>query len=355
METLAVTDASFWKHRRVLVTGHTGFKGAWLTLWLERLGARVVGLSLPPVDTDGAFCSFLPWRTLDSQMADLRVSESITQVVNAARPDIVFHLGAQALVRQGWADPAGTYAVNVLGTCHILEAISRVGCVRGIVVVTSDKVYANPGTGQPFDETSPLGGGDPYSVSKAAAELVVRAWRNGNPEVPVSTVRAGNVIGGGDTSADRLLPDIWRALRAERDLVLRHPNAIRPWQFVLEPLAGYLRVAELLVADPSRCPQAVNFGPSPSERWPVSRVTDAVLAAWTAGRWITHDEPVDPPEAPMLTLNSALACQALGWQPRLDVETAILWTVEWWKCAANGSSLRSLAIRQIRAYEDRLP
>lgn len=343
---------SFWVGRRVLVTGHTGFKGAWLTLWLERLGAELAGLALPPESPDGAFSAFQPWTRLDSHMADLRDLRETERAVAAVMPEIVFHLGAQALVRQGWVDAPDTYAVNVLGTAHVLEAVSRARCVRAVVVVTSDKVYMNVGTRQPFREDSPLGGGDPYSASKAAAELVVGAWRNGNPNVPVTTVRAGNVVGGGDTSRDRLLPDAWRALQTGHDLVLRHPTAIRPWQFVLEPLAGYLQVAEHLIADPSLCPAAVNFGPSQTGCWSVADVADAVLATWGGGGWIDGQDPADPPESQALRLHSGLATSAFGWQPHLDLDTAIRWTVAWWREAEKGGSLRSLATDQIEAYED---
>ena len=228
MEGVEVTDRSFWAGRRVLVTGHTGFKGAWLSLWLERLGAQVTGLALPPESPDGAFSVFTPWPSLESHLADLRDADAVEGVIEATAPEVVFHLAAQSLVGRGWAHPADTYAVNVVGTAHLLEAVSRVRSVQAVVVVTSDKVYANNGTGGPFREDSPLGGADPYSASKAATEHVVTAWRAGNPEVPIATVRAGNVIGGGDVADDRLLPDAWRALLAAKDFVVRHPDATRP-------------------------------------------------------------------------------------------------------------------------------
>lgn len=355
MEGLAVREPIFWAGRRVLVTGHTGFKGAWLSLWLERLGAEVVGLALPPESPEGAYRCLGPWDRLDSHIADLRDPASVGRVVEAAQPEIVFHLAAQSLVRRGWTDPAATYAANVLGTAHVLEAVAHVGCVRAVVVATSDKVYANSGGGDLFREDSPLGGGDPYSASKAAAEHVVTAWRAGNPGIPVATVRAGNVIGGGDTAEDRLLPDAWRALRAGRDLVLRNPEATRPWQFVLEPLRGYLRLAECLGEAPASCPPAVNFGPSSSACWSVSRVADAVLSAWGGGCWVDGHRAGDPPEAPTLSLDAALAARTLGWRPRLEIGTAISWTVEWWRAASVSAPLRPLASAQIAAYENILP
>jgi CDP-glucose 4,6-dehydratase len=351
---MALTGTSFWTGRRVLVTGHTGFKGAWLSLWLSRRGADVVGLSLPPESPDGAFSALRPWDDLESHFADLRDGAALEQVVTASAPEIVFHLAAQSLVRRGWADPVGTYAVNVVGTAHLLEAVARAGCVRAVVVVTSDKVYANVGSGAPFVEDSPLGGGDPYSASKAAAELVVQAWRNGNPKVAVATGRAGNVIGGGDVARDRLLPDAWLALREGTDLVLRNPGSTRPWQFVLEPLAGYILMAERLVAEPEGGPPALIFGPPATGCWAVARVADTVLAAWGSGRWVDGYKAGAPPEARALSLDAGLASRTLGWRPRLDVDGAIRWTVDWWRAAASGASLRSLAAAQIRAYEDLL-
>lgn len=351
MEGVDVTDRSFWAGRRVLVTGHTGFKGAWLSLWLERLGAQVTGLALPPESSDGAFSAFAPWPSLESHVADLRDADAVERVIEAAAPEVVFHLAAQSLVGRGWARPADTYAVNVVGTAHVLEAVSHVRSVQAVVIVTSDKVYANKGTGGPFREDSPLGGADPYSASKAATEHVVTAWRAGNPEVPVATVRAGNVIGGGDVAEDRLLPDTLRALLVGKDLVVRNPDATRPWQFVLEPLAGYLLVAERLARNAADCPPAVNFGPVQSTCWPVAQIADAALDAWGKGRWVGDRDPAAPPETLDLSIDATLATQTLGWRPRLDIDTAIRWTVEWWRAAASGSDLRALANDQIAAYE----
>jgi CDP-glucose 4,6-dehydratase len=343
---------SLWTGRRVLITGHSGFKGAWLGLWLERLGADVSGLSLPPEDDGGAFAAFQPWSTIDSHFADLRDRSTVEKIMAETGPEVVFHLGAQALVARGWSDPVGTYEVNVVGTANLLEAVSRTGSVKAVVVVTSDKVYADAGGSGPFTEHDALGGSDPYSASKAGAEFVVRAWRNANPTIPVTTVRAGNVIGGGDVAEHRLVPDAWRALRAGEDLVLRDSGATRPWQFVLDPLAGYLGVSELLLSDARRCPPALNFGPALSGCWPVGHVADAILAAWGAGRWRDGRQPGDPVEAQALTLDSALAWRTLGWQPRLELATAIGWTVEWWRAAAAGAPLRALAIRQLDRYEE---
>lgn len=344
-------EGSFWAGRRVLVTGHTGFKGAWLSLWLQRLGARVSGLALAPDSPDGAFVAFGPWPDLGSHAADLRDAAAVEGVVSHVAPEIVFHLGAQALVRRGWADPLGTYAVNVLGTANVLQAMAAAESVRAVVVVTSDKVYANSGVGGCFREDSPLGGCDPYSASKAAAEHVVSAWRAGNQRIPVVTARAGNVIGGGDLAEDRLLPDVWRALRRGEDVILRHPEATRPWQFVLEPLAGYLRLAEALVRDPGGCPPSLNFGPSPAVCLSVAAVAQRVLDAWGGGRWVDGRSATGPPEAAALSLDSTLAARTLGWRSHLSLETAIRLTVDWWRAAREDAPLRQLGSAQISAYE----
>lgn len=345
-----VDVSRFWAGRRVLVTGHTGFKGAWLAFWLERLGAEVTGVALPPESPDGAFAALGPCSGMRSRVIDVRDPVTVRRVVDDVAPEVVFHLAAQAVVGRGWSDPGLTYATNVVGTSNVLEAVAGSGSAPALVVVTSDKVYANGGGGPCFTEDSPLGGRDPYSASKAAAELVVAAWREGNPRARVATARAGNVIGGGDMAEDRLLPDAWRAVRARAPLALRNPRATRPWQFVLEPLAGYLLVAERLAADADPCPSAINFGPDPSACWPVADVVDRAFELWGSGCW--HPDLVDhPPESTTLALDASLATASLGWRPRLEPADAIRWTVEWWRAAASGRDLRELAARQLATYE----
>lgn len=345
---------SWWEGRRVLVTGHTGFKGAWLTLWLERLGASVTGLALPPEDPTGAFSALGPWPALGSHLVDLRDGPGVAGVVAGADPEVVLHLGAQALVRRSYADPAGTWAVNVVGTANVLEAARALPSVRSVVVVTSDKVYANLGDGRPFTEDDRLGGHDPYSSSKAAAELAAASWRRSYFDdlgVGVATARAGNVIGGGDRGEDRLLPDLWRALESGATVRLRYPLATRPWQFVLEPLHGYLLLAEALAQGHRAVPHAVNFGPGLAGCVPVGAIVDQAISRWGEGRW--EQEPVGQPhEAHLLHLDASLATSTLGWRPQLDVETAVAWTVAWWRAAAAGDDLRKLAESQIDAYED---
>ena len=344
-------SADFWRGRRVLVTGHTGFKGSWLTLWLQRLGAEVMGLALPPVGIDAGYRALEPWR-LASHMVDLRDRAALERTVKEAAPEIVFHLAAQALVRQSYADPIATYAINCQGTAHLYEAVLNAGSVRTLVVVTSDKVYANAEEGRPFVESDRLGGGDPYSNSKACVEVMTESWRRSffdKAGIAVATARAGNVIGGGDNAADRLLPDLNRALASNRPLLLRNPTATRPWQFVLEPLAGYIRLAEALAGRAPGTPPAVNFGPGPEGDWTVRKVIETALGRIGRGSWEQDGEP-GPHEAHYLSLDAGLARRSLGWRPLLSVEKAIVWTVAWWCEAWDGKSLRALAERQLDAY-----
>jgi CDP-glucose 4,6-dehydratase len=343
---------AFWRERRVLLTGFTGFKGAWLALWLERLGANVIGLALPPESDDGAFTAMGPWPMLTGYHVDLRDADAVEGVVREADADVVFHLGAQALVRRAWAHPGATYATNVVGTSNLLEAIARSGTPAAIVVVTSDKVYTNSDGVAPFSEACPLGGADPYSASKAGAEHVVTAWRHGQQHTRVATARAGNVIGGGDTAEDRLLPDVWRAVGREQVVRLRHPLSTRPWQFVLEPLAGYLALAERLATTTTTCPPAVNFGPHPDASRPVGEVVDTALRLWGRGSWI-RDPGSHPAEASRLSLDSALALELLDWRPRVPLDEAVSWTIDWWRAARDGRNLRELATAQVAAYEGR--
>lgn len=350
---VGVLDRSFWAGRRVLLTGHTGFKGAWLALWLQRLGAEVHGLALPP-DSTGAFATLGPWPDLCSHHIDLRTSHAVEEVVIEVDPQVVFHLGAQALVRLGHADPAGTYATNVLGTVHLLEALTNAPSLRAVVVVTSDKVYANAGDGRPFREGDPLEGRDPYSGSKVCAELVVKSWRNALPPsslIAVATARAGNVIGGGDVSVDRLIPDAWRAISSRCPLRLRYPEATRPWQFVLEPLLGYLQLGQKLAATPACAPCAVNFGPGPEGSCSVLEMAERLFNLWGAGGW-TLETLAQPAEASLLALDASLARRSLKWWGRLDLDRALEWTIAWWGCQSRGDDLRELASTQIKTYEE---
>lgn len=337
-----------WSGRRILLTGHTGFKGAWLALWLERLGATVIGASLPADEAAGAYRALGPRTAAEEYQVDLRDPDGVQKVVARSGPDLVFHLAAQALVRRSYQEPAATYATNVLGTVHLLEALASLESVPPTVVVTSDKVYASPDPCRPCREDDPLGGVDPYSASKACVEIVAASFRSRFGS-PLATARAGNVLGGGDRAEDRLLPDVRRAIEAGRPVPLRFPDATRPWQHVLDPLWGYLLLAESLVERPSTTPPAVNFGPRPHSCLPVADVVERACQELGTGSW-ERAPGFHPHESPSLMLDASLAEQALGWQPRLDVDRAVRWTVAWWLAENDGDDLRALATAQIDEY-----
>lgn len=344
-------SADFWKDRRVLVTGHTGFKGAWLSLWLEMLGARVAGLALEAEAHEGAYPQLRP--LMESHLVDLRDRDGVGRVVQEFDPEVIFHLAARSLVRESYRDPRSTYEVNVLGTLHLLDSLSRAPSLRSLVVTTTDKVYRNNETGRSFVESDPLGGLDPYSSSKACVELLVETWRKSflaESEVVVLTARAGNVIGGGDHAPDRLIPDAFRALERDEPLFLRYPGAIRPWQFVLEPLAGYLALAERATTGTRALPGAFNFGSDAASWLPVSQVVDRLFSLWGSGFWKASDAE-HPAESFLLKLDSSLAHEILGWDSKLDLETSLKWTVEWRKKQLEGADLRALSIEQIERFQ----
>jgi CDP-glucose 4,6-dehydratase len=352
VEGLEMIDRAFWRDRRVLLTGHTGFKGAWLALWLEDMGARVFGLALPP-DTEPALFPLLQPMALSSRLADIRDPVAVAAAVEEARPSVVIHMAAQALVRRSYRLPVETLATNVMGTAHLLDSLRDAEGLEAVLVVTTDKVYRNDGHRHPFAEGDPLGGADPYSASKAAAELLVASMAASffaAKGVAVATARAGNVIGGGDWSEDRLIPDLWRAVRAGKPLRLRHPEATRPWQHVLEPLAGYLIYVQRLAAG-ADVPRALNFGPHADDVLTVAEVADTMLEAiGPAQRWIKVAGP-QPKEAQYLALDPALAMRSIGWQPRLAAVDALQWTAEWYRAVSNGGDAREQALKQIRCYE----
>lgn len=352
-------DPDVWRDRRVLLTGHTGFKGAWLGLWLRRLGAEVSGYALdPPTEpslfdlTDGAPAQH-------SHIADVRSLETLRRVVEERRPEVIFHLAAQALVRPSYEDPVETYATNVMGTVHLLEAIRHTPGVRAVVVVTSDKCYENREWVWPYRENEPMGGHDPYSNSKGCAELVTAAFRSsyfagGGAEDPaVATTRAGNVIGGGDWGRDRLLPDIVRGVVAGETVHIRSPQAIRPWQHVLEPLAGYLRLAEHLFLEGHDFAEPWNFGPEPRDARPVGWIVERMAELWGPElRW-SQDPGPHPHEAHTLKLDASKAAARLGWYPRLPLAEALEWLVEWYRGWHEGADVRELCEAQIACYEAR--
>ena len=349
-------DPGFWRGRRVLLTGHTGFKGAWLALWLTELGADVTGVALEPDTTPSLFASAALDERIDSRMLDIRDAAAVKAVVAERQPEIVLHLAAQALVRRSYADPVGTYETNVMGTLHVLEAVREVDSVSAVLVVTSDKCYENREWWWPYREDDALGGHDPYSSSKAAAELVTSAWRRSflairRPPVGVASARAGNVIGGGDWATDRIVPDCVRSFTAGEAVVIRKPHARRPWQHVLEPLAGYLMLGERLVDEPEGVAEAWNFGPSDDDARPVSWIAERLAEQWGEGARWEPDRAAHPHEAGLLQVDAAKARAKLGWAPRLPLDEALAWTVEWYRAFASGSDAAVITIEQIERYQ----
>lgn len=337
--------------RRVLVTGHTGFKGSWLSLWLQRLGAEVSGLALAPATQPALFEAARVGEDMHSLLIDVRDAEAVLHAIQRRAPEIVFHLAAQPLVRAGYTDPLRTLSTNVMGTAHVLDAARRVASVRAVVVVTSDKCYRENHTPWGYREHDPLGGHDPYAASKAAAEIITAAWRDSYPEGRplIASARAGNVIGGGDWSDDRLVPDLWRAAHENRTAAIRNPAAVRPWQHVLESLAGYLRLGECLLAGDESAADAWNFGPALEDMQSVRTVCEILCPAFGVS-WY-HDGSAQPREAPVLRLDSSKAHLMLGWRPRFDLSRALRLTGDWYARYDRGEDARQLCLEQIEIYE----
>jgi CDP-glucose 4,6-dehydratase len=349
--------ADAFRGRRVFVTGHTGFKGAWLAEWLGTLGAEVTGYALDPPTDPSLFDALDLGVRLRHVVADVRDRDRLTDEVQAAGPSVIFHLAAQPLVREGYAAPHMTFATNVMGTVNVLEAARACASVEAVVIVTSDKCYRNPETGDAFRESDPLGGRDPYSASKGCAELVTAAYRESffADGAAVASVRAGNVIGGGDWAADRIVPDCVRALAVGAEIVVRRPDAVRPWQHVLEPLSGYLQLAALLLRDGHRYDGAWNFGPTDADgARPVRWVVERFLDEWGSGSWtVPADAGPQPHEAHRLSLDSTKARDELAWAPAWDVPTAVRRTAAWYREFYRAPSFaRDLVLRDLQAYED---
>lgn len=345
---------SFWQGKRVFLTGHTGFKGAWLSQWLLNQGALVRGYALKPATEPNLFTALNLRSKLEHVEGDIRKAETLIDQTVSFKPDVVFHLAAQALVGPSYKDPVDTYSTNVMGTLHVLEAIRRAETVRATVIVTTDKCYENRGWPYPYRETDPLGGADIYSSSKACAEIVsssyARSFLNAREGFHIATARAGNVVGGGDYSDARIVPDVVRAVQTQTTLVLRRPQATRPWQHVLEPLGGYLTLAEhLWSATGEGWRGGWNFGPSPGEERPV---IDLVTHAKTIFPKLDYRVEAPPfEEAHFLTLDSAKARHELRWQPRWDFPTTMRTTLDWYRRFADGEPAEVLTLADIRAYE----
>jgi CDP-glucose 4,6-dehydratase len=346
-----------WRGVRVFLTGHTGFKGGWLALWLASRGAIVRGYSLDPSTSPSMFEAARVAESVEDIRGDIRDRETLDRAMREFAPELVFHLAAQALVRPSYADPVGTYATNVLGTVHLLESVRSLASVRAVVVVTSDKCYENQEWHWGYREQDRLGGHDPYSSSKACAEIVCAAYRSSffsSPEkagVMLATARSGNVIGGGDWSQDRLIPDLIRAFMRSEPVLIRRPKSVRPWQHVLEPLAGYLTLAERLLAGETKLAAPWNFGPLDQDAWPVERIADAMARRWGNGAsWIADTAP-SVHEAGYLKLDASKARAELGWLPQLRLNTALEWIVDWHQAWSAGSDMQAFTLKQIGQYE----
>jgi CDP-glucose 4,6-dehydratase len=352
-------NRSFWKDRNVLVTGHTGFKGSWLCLWLESLGANVSGYALAPPTQPNLFEQAQVADSLNSICADIRDLPRLTSVLAECRPDVIFNMAAQSVVRRGYEDPVETYSSNVMGTVHLLEAIRQLKLHCAVVNVTSDKCYENREWVWGYRENEPMGGRDPYSNSKGCAELVTSAYRDSffPPDslqrhgVALASARAGNAIGGGDWTSEQLIPDLMRGFLAGRSCLIRNPSAVRPWQFVLEPLRGYILLAERLSEDGSRFASGWNFGPTETDAKPVAWIADKLVSLWGAGAAWNLDATTHPREAHFLKLDASKAKACLNWHPVLPLESALEWIVEWWRTFQAGADVRQLTRTQIERYE----
>ena len=345
--------SQFWRGKRVFLTGHTGFKGAWLTLWLARLGAQVTGVSLPPRTEPNLFSLAGIDRLCESHFCDITDREKLSELIQRAKPDILFHLAAQALVRPSYREPVSTFATNVMGTVNVLDALRGLNSIKAAIMITTDKVYHNHEWAWPYRENDALGGHDPYSASKAASELVIASYRDAfllEQGVAVASARAGNVIGGGDWSEDRLIPDAVRCWQSGQTLMIRRPQSVRPWQHVLEPLAGYLALGEQLCSRPEIA-GAYNFGPYPHETSNVKQVIEMARSFYGAGCVHYGDGSEGPHEAGCLALENAKARNVLGYWPRWSLVDAVQRTFAWYRGQHQGERVEVLCEREIVEFE----
>jgi CDP-glucose 4,6-dehydratase len=357
MEDLVTTNP--WHGKRVFLTGHTGFKGGWLALWLAQKGAVVRGYALDPCTEPNLFTQAKVGSVIEDLRGDIRDAARLDSALTGFSPEVIFHMAAQPLVRYSYQDPIGTFETNVIGTARVLDAVRRTPSVRAVVSVTTDKCYENKEWLWPYRETDPLGGYDPYSSSKACAEIVSAAYRQSYFPVEkfaehrcgIATARAGNVIGGGDWSTDRLIPDLVRGFLAGDQVLIRSPHAIRPWQHVLEPLQGYITLAERLLSGDARYAMAYNFGPSDDDAQPVSWIVERMTKSWGGGASWKLDENPSVHEAGYLKLDASRARTELDWHPRLQLDDALDWLVTWYKAAQSGADMQRFTLEQIANYE----
>lgn len=353
-------NKEFWNGKKVLVTGHTGFKGSWLSLWLNELGAKVTGFSLKPETSPNLFELADIASKVDSHIGDITDPAHIKKVVQLSNPEIVIHMAAQPLVLRSYENPVESYLTNVIGTANVFEAIRATDSVKAIVNITTDKCYENKEWHWGYRENEAFGGHDPYSSSKACAELVTKTYRKcffAQAGVQLASVRAGNVIGGGDWADNRLIPDLLRSISAGEPVVIRSPKAIRPWQHVLEPLAGYLMLAEKLCSgDAERFAEGWNFGPYDNDAKPVEWILEKLCSKWGEGASWKLDDPnkVQLHEANYLKLDCSKARKELEWEPQLGLDSALDWIVDWYRTYTNGDSVKDKTIQQIQAYQEML-
>lgn len=346
-------NADFWHEKRVFLTGHTGFKGSWLSLWLQSLGAEVCGLALEPPSQPNLFSVAKVGAGMESVIGDIRDLETVHRTMAAFRPDVVFHMAAQPLVRLSYSEPVATYATNVMGTVHVLEAARRVDSVRCIVNITTDKCYENREWIWGYREDEPMGGHDPYSNSKGCSELVTSAYRRSffqKSGVAIASARAGNVIGGGDWAADRLIPDILRAFERQKPVLIRNPHSTRPWQHVLEPLSGYMTLVERLWDTGQEFAEGWNFGPRDEDARPVQWIVERMVEAWGQDASWRQEAGEHPHEAHYLKLDISKAGHQLAWQPRWNLQTALLEILHWHRAWLTNADMHKLCLSQIQQY-----
>jgi CDP-glucose 4,6-dehydratase len=351
---MKMPNTSFWNQKRVLVTGHTGFKGSWLSLWLNAMGAELRGLALAPPTKLALFEVARVAEVMDHQIVDVRNKDNVAACIQSFAPEIIFHMAAQPLVRASYENPVETYATNVMGTVHLLEAARQCESVKTIVNVTTDKCYENKEWHWGYREIEPMGGYDPYSSSKGCSELVSSAYQKSffqHHGISLATARAGNVIGGGDWAHDRLVPDILRALEQNKPVQIRNPDAIRPWQHVLEPLSGYLILAETLYHHGSLFAEPWNFGPRDSDAKPVRSIASMLCKLWGANATWEESLGEHPHEARYLKLDISKAHNGLNWQPKLSLETALELVTQWHQAWLSGNDMRAFCLKQISDYQ----